>query len=106
MSGRWDSKVCVCSFNGLMENVEAVLHTRNTDSACDTVIDDKSEIEIDYGILIVNLLEEAVLKFINDATRHMGALFQKSYWSKINKLSPFFMSFQIHNHLWMFKLVG
>ena len=81
------------SFNGLRENVEAMLHRRNKDSASDVVVDDESAIEIDYDILAVDQLEEAVLKIINDATRDMESLFQKSYWPKSVKRSPFFQVF-------------
>ena len=82
MSGRGDSKGHMSSFNGLRENVEAMLHRRNKDSASDVVVDDESAIEIDYDILAVEQLEEAVLKIINDATRDMEALFKKVLLAK------------------------
>ena len=69
----------VSGFNGLRENVEAMLHRRNKDSAGNAVVDDKSAIEIDCDILAVDQLEEAILKIINDVTRDMEVLFQKSY---------------------------
>ena len=79
VSVRGDSKGHMTIFNGLRENGEATLHRRKKDSTGDKVMENKSEIDIDYNTQEVGQLDEHVPRISMRAKRDRETLFQNSY---------------------------
>ena len=79
VSGRGDSKGHLSSFDGIRENVEAMLRNRDGKVSDTTENEDTCATHVDYDLPTVYQLENDVLNIMNNATQDVKTLFSKSY---------------------------